>query len=434
MRNLSFRALLGMALFIAGGCTSTVRLNEDIADYDAEIARLERELLEDPGSSEALRDLGAIYMRTDHPVEANEYLQRAYSLGRADGKTLFFLGLANETLGRSQTALRLYESYPDVSGVYSDLMQGRYDWLVREAARQEMVARLQDEAAIGQTEIAPDVVAVFPLSYQGADARYAPLGRGMAEMVMLDLQNVAQLRVVERVRLQALMNELQLAESGYIDSNSAPRMGLLLQAGRVVSGAYNVFSGDNLRVDASIVQTSDAELHSLASQEGVLDGFYQLEKQLVFDLLDEFGIEITEAEREEIQLIPTQNLQAFLAYCRGLQADDERDFEAAAGFFSQAVSLDPSFSIASARAEQAENVGAAGGTTEDLLLSAIEVDPFSAASPLDMLSNRLGMISLGVQSGFVPGQDARNPVAEQGTEAVLPTDVLRDPPLPPGGN
>lgn len=435
-------ALKGVVLFvaaaiIAGGCT-TVRMDEDLADYEAEITRLERELVENPRSPEILRDLGAIHMRTGNPTEAYDYLQQAYSMGSVDGKTLFWLGLANEELGRASTAIRLYEAYPDIPdrSPYRDLMQGRYDTLIREAAHRELRERLADEAAIGQTDVVPEIIAVFPLTYRGGDDRYEPLGRGMAEMIMLDLQSVGDLRVVERVRLQALLNELQLAESGYVDSTSAPRMGLLLQAGRVVAGSYNIISGDGLRLDAAYVETADARVNDLESREDALDNFFQVEKQIVFDLLENFGVELTEAELERIESVPTQNLQAFLAYCRGLQAEDEGNFEAAAEYFSEAVDLDPSFSEAGAKAGRSENISMAQGTTGELLSSAMQIEPppAGAAPALDMLGNRIGMISMGVQSGFIPGQDARKPLAEQGEDAVLPTEPLRDPPPPPGGN
>ncbi|NNF03171.1 MAG: tetratricopeptide repeat protein [Rhodothermales bacterium] len=428
--------LLLAAACLATGCT-TVHMDASEADYQAELERLQRELAENPRSTETMRDLGVVYMRLENPTEAYEYLQQAYSMGSVDGKTLFWLGVANEDLGRTSTAIRLYEAYPDVSDrSYRNLMQGRYDALIREMAHREMRERLADEAAIGQTDVVPEIVAVFPLTYRGGDDRYEPLGRGMAEMIMLDLQSVGDLRVVERVRLQALMSELKLAESGYVDSTSAPRMGLLLQAGRVVSGSYNIISGDGLRLDAAYVETANARINDLESREDALDNFFQVEKQIVFDLLDRFGVELTEAEIERIESVPTQNLQAFLAYCRGLRAEDEGDFEAAAEYFSQAADLDPSFSEAGARAGRSQNISIAQGPTTDFVATAMqfEAPPPAAAPDLNMLANRIGMISMGVQSGFIPGQDARKPVAEQGEDAVLPTDPLPDPPQPPGGN
>ena len=132
---------------------SSIRLDENIEDFRSEIATLERQLLADPQSDAALSDLGSIDMRTGYPVEASESLQRAYALGKRDPKTLFFLGLANEELGKTQTALRLYELYAEVSTLspYRSLMQGRYVWLVREAAHEELRMRLAEEEAISDS-------------------------------------------------------------------------------------------------------------------------------------------------------------------------------------------------------------------------------------------------------------------------------------------
>ena len=46
---------------------------------------------------------------------------------------------------------------------------------------------------------------------------------------------------------------------------------------------------------------------------------------------------------------PTSNLQAFLAYSRGVQAEDQGKFDEAARFFESAKTIDPSFSAATSK-------------------------------------------------------------------------------------
>src|SRR5206468_96842 len=66
-----------------------------------------------------------------------------------------------------------------------------------------------------------------------------------------------------------------------------------------------------------------------------------LEKQVVFDLAAQLGLELTQAEREQILRQGPKSLAAFLAYSRALEAMDRGDYGAAARHFRSAAQADP---------------------------------------------------------------------------------------------
>jgi tetratricopeptide (TPR) repeat protein len=412
---------------ILAGCAS-VPVEESLSDYGPEITRLERTLKTDPQAVDALRDLGAIYMRTGNPLEASRYLTDGYAAGSRDPKLLFYLGMANESLGKTDTALRLYETYPDLpsGNEFRRLMAGRYSSLIRQISDDEMQVRLQNESRISAAEVVENAVAVFALEYQGNDPSYAGIGRGLAEWFSLDLIKVSQLSVLERVRLQSLLDEIDLGKTGYVDPATAPRAGRLLRAGRVVSGTYNVLSDDRLQVVTAHVETNTSAVETLPTQEDALDNFFRLEKRLVFALLADLGIELTEAEQNAIDEVPTRDLQAFLAYSRGLMSEDQRDFRAASAFFQQAATLDPTFEAAGAKSEEALGMEATFGPSTTALASAQNLEPL-APTTIDPVSDRLESLGITIESPIVPSEDTRKPAVE----AVLP-GALPDPPRPPG--
>ena len=61
-----------------------------------------------------------------------------------------------------------------------------------------------------------------------------------------------------------------------------------------------------------------------------------MQKEVVFKVVKDMGITLTREETEQIQRIPTKNLQAFLAYSIGLEKEGQGDFEAAGVYFKQA--------------------------------------------------------------------------------------------------
>ncbi|NNL48950.1 MAG: hypothetical protein HKO76_11370, partial [Acidimicrobiia bacterium] len=264
--------------------------------------------------------------------------------------------------------------------------------------------------------------AVFPLNYLGDESRYGVLGRGLSELVVVDLAHVRGIDVVERIRLQALLHELALSESERVDPSTAPRVGRLLGAGRIVGGSFDVLAQSNLRLDVALWDSTSISSLELSDD---LDNLFRLANQLVFDLLKTMGIEPSHEEIERIEFVPTRNLQAFIAFCRGLALEDQRDFEGAARQFSEAVALDPAFGMAAQRVESAEGMNASGPTT---IATLHEVKSLEAVEPgADLLDLRLQNLGLNLRMNLSLGLESREPA----TEIVTHDGELPDPPPPP---
>ncbi len=407
-------------------CSPTLFVGE-LSDYEQEIQELQARLFDDPQDAEALRDLGAIYLRARQFGQANSYLEQAFTLDPDDPKTLFNLGLANETLAKRDTALRLYEKFVDVPRIspYRRMMEGRYEWLSRRILR-DQVQRMADTGPEVDAPVSPRIVGVFPFFYQGADEQYAPLARGLAELVSVDLANIQDIRVVERIRLQVILDELDLVETDYLDPATAPRVGQLLGAGRLVTGAYNVLGGDNLRIDGAYLALETNDVNPLNSQSDALRNLFVMQKALVFDLVDDLGIELTPEERQQIEFIPTENIQAFLAYSRGLRDEDAGAYGLAAGHYRRASRLDPNFVDAARRAERAEAVDAANMDIEELVAEAADIESMNSFD-VDLMGIRIGILNDALGSGFIPGEESREPTTETNGGGML----LPDPPRPP---
>lgn len=410
-------------------CGSQAPLRGTPADYEEEVARLQQEISENPTDTTAHRDLGAIYVRTGRFEKGYTRLQKAFEWGLEDPKTLFYLGVAREKTGREDGALRLYERYEDVSedSPFRSLLQGRYEGLLRERVRQEVAQRLDREEQLTRRDISPSTVAVLPLAYQGENERYAPLSRGLSEMISTDLAMIGRITVVERLRLQAILDELKLSQTDFVDPSTAPRTGMLLGAGRLVGGGFAVQNEETVNVDVTLARLDrDTTSAEVESRSGALDRLFDLEREIVFGVLSRLGIEredLTAEEVAEIERAPTQDLQAFLAYSRGLLEEDAGNFEAAAEAFRQARQQDPTFQEAASREQESESLSAAGGSPDDALAAASRVDPPS--STIDVVDRQLRTLMGPVETGF-----QREPAAENQTGG----GDLSTPPDPPSGS
>jgi hypothetical protein len=150
--------------------------------------------------------------------------------------------------------------------------------------------------------------------------------------------------------------------------------------------------GDQLRVDAAVVDVGTAGVTASAGTQDQLNRLFDLEKELVLSIFTNLGIQLTDAEREAINQRPTQNIQAFLAYSQGLEASDRGDFLAAQQFYTQAQQIDPNFQAAAQSASQASDLGvSATQTTGDVEAAVVqnEAQEAGAAPPTDATATAL---------------------------------------------
>jgi TolB-like protein len=122
-------------------------------------------------------------------------------------------------------------------------------------------------------------LAILFFDYQGKDPALEPLREGLAQMLISDFSAAPQVRVVERARLKALLEEQKLGRSGQVDPASAARVGKLLGARFLVLGSYFDLK-TNLRIDARVVEVETGRIVRSVGANGTTDDFWTLEKDL----------------------------------------------------------------------------------------------------------------------------------------------------------
>ena len=218
-----------------------------------------------------------------------------------------------------------------------------------EAAARQAIAV---EAQLKPDTLSPRTVGVLPFDQAGLDSNTVALGYGFADLLRVDLAKSQQLRIVDRLRLDAIMRELALATSGRADSSSAPRVGRLVQARRVVYGALAT-RGDNMGVSVGVADAATSQVQPALNTQMRLDAILDTEKQVALRLFESMGVNLTPAERAAVEERPTKNIAAFLAYGRGARYDSEFRFADAVGAYDEALRLDPNFTLAEQRRDEA---------------------------------------------------------------------------------
>ncbi len=403
----------------------------------SEIPALERRLTESPRDGSLLLRYAAALFAAERCDSAVAVARSGTALRPEDALGPLVIGQCLEQRGDYDRAIGVYRRYLDdhADERGARAVSAREMLALRGRATARARAALERESEQAQVVTDPQVVAVLPLQVVG-DSQYQPLSRGLAQIFTSDLGLLERFRMVERLHLNALLEEMRLGQTDAVDQTTAARVGRLLRAGRMVQGTAAIPDEGNTRLEASVVM-SNGEVTSPTSRTGRLRELLDLEKEVVVDIASQLGYVLSEAERQLILENGTRNLTAFLAYSRGLLAEDVGDYSAAAMHFAEAVRADPDFQAAREgfRANDIAPV-VQEATAAEVTVTAAEptVEPenvLGGTVPLDAAASALGSTVLDIgatQSEQVAQMSDQTETTTRATGSTIavnnPTEVI----------
>jgi tetratricopeptide (TPR) repeat protein len=391
----------------------------------AEIPALKAQAAQQPSNAQLRFRLAAALMAAGRCDTAVVVANAGQMLAPGDALGPMVIGGCQEKDGRYDLAFATYTDFatrhPKARGVGA--VRALAQLALRTQATQTAKLALVRESTFTALAPEPSTIAVLPMTIAG-DSSFQPLSRGLAELLTSDLALVRSLRLLERVQIGALLDEMKLGQTSRADPSTAARVGRLLRAERMVQGVASITENGPVRLSAAVVR-SDGDVRTGAQANGTFKQLLDLEKQLVFSLAAQLGIQLTDAERQRILRQGPKNLAAFLAYSQGLEALDRGDYRAAAVSFSAAVRADPSFQQAQQQQQAAEGapaVQASGGdvvTTLAAVTEVVEPPPPPSTNALDATRNDVSG-TLGDALGGMT--DPNRPPADQPTQPDVTSD------------
>lgn len=341
------KTILLLALLLAG-CgqnmyTQGRRFIED-GQYDRAISFYYQQIAASPQNMEAWRELGVAFYKQGNYEKAEDALKQANEI-QLDARTSLYLGLASEQQGMTDKAINAYRSALAISPdrETKSLLQAHLDKLLTTQMQAQAATALSNESAIKADSIPPNTIAVVDFNGAYVDSSMRPLAVGLAEFTANDLGKVKSLKVVERMKIEAILEEMKLAQSGAVDPASAPRVGRLLGGRNVVTGNLLGIGDERLRLDGVIVNSVDSTSTPTKTTEEDVAQIFKAQKALVFAIIDDLGIHLTQAERDAIAKVPTESYLALLNFSRGLEYKRAGMMPEAAAAFNDAVAADPGF-------------------------------------------------------------------------------------------
>jgi len=200
--------------------------------------------------------------------------------------------------------------------------------------------KAKDEQPVAVVDQAPKTMAILPFENNSVTDpdRFAPLSKGLSAMLITDLKNSGtSLKLIEREKIQSLLKEVALSQSGSVDQATAVKAGKILGAQSIVFGSFMVL-GNKVRMDARIIKVETSEVMMAESMTGESDAFMNLAMDLAGKIAKSMKVAFN-----PVTLKGESDINAALYFSKGLDALDRGDKKEAKRLFSKSIELDPAY-------------------------------------------------------------------------------------------
>jgi TolB-like protein len=179
--------------------------------------------------------------------------------------------------------------------------------------------------------------------------QYQPLSKGLAEIMITEMSQVQALHVVERRKLNSLLDELKLSQTGSVAGESTVQVGKLLGAQHLVFGGFIVDLNSKMRIDVRIIEVETGLTLKAEQVMGKADKVLDLVKKLSKKVLKDLDVRITKDEEKSLNQSEKVDIQAVMYFSKGLDFEDLGQWEKAVEYYKKALDLEPKFHQAKKR-------------------------------------------------------------------------------------
>jgi TolB-like protein/class 3 adenylate cyclase/Tfp pilus assembly protein PilF len=200
--------------------------------------------------------------------------------------------------------------------------------------------------------IAEKSIAVLPFENRSEDKANAYFADGIKDEILTRLSKIAELKVISRTSTHHYKSTPQ----------NLPEIGRQLGVAHIVEGSVQK-SGDAVRVNVRLIKAAnDSQLWGDTFDRKLTD-IFSVETDVAKAIADQLRVKLTGQEEQVIAAKPTDNIEAYDAYLRGLaytlkaSNTTPTNLFGAQKYFREAVRLDPEFGLSWALLSYVDAIG-----------------------------------------------------------------------------
>jgi TolB-like protein len=193
-------------------------------------------------------------------------------------------------------------------------------------------------------------IAVLPFENGGSYGKdkedFDALRKGLAAMLISELAQNGQVRLVDRFETQRVLDEQGLAVAERVDKETAAKIGKLVGARYMVTGSFIDLYGD-FRIDARMINVETGEIMKVVRSDPKYhdrrDMFRMIQSVAERVMADNRLPQLPAASAQGARQVPTEALALF---SRALLYQDRGDKAKAVEYYQKALAVFPEYSEA----------------------------------------------------------------------------------------
>lgn len=188
-------------------------------------------------------------------------------------------------------------------------------------------------------------IAISYFDNSTGDAKYNALSKGIADMLITDLSKIKGITIVEREKLEKLINEIKLGQSKYFDPTTAQKLGKGLGAQNILTGSFYIM--DNIiRMDARLIDVQTGGVIFAEQVSGNKNNFFGLHQQLANLLAKKLNIPYSPDLSGLYKVSEEVTLTEVVNYSNALELQDEGMNGEAKQLLEKTIKTNPKFHFA----------------------------------------------------------------------------------------
>lgn len=180
---------------------------------------------------------------------------------------------------------------------------------------------------IGQSALAANPKTIAVLYFENNSVvdkeKLDPLKKGLADMMITEMSKIKGIKVVERQRIQSIIDELNLNETEMVDQATTQKMGKLLGAQVMLFGGFSNLFRDKLRIDVRVVKTETGETLKAEEETGELDEFLTMLQSLVKKIASDLEVKLSSEDEDRLEATRDGNFNGYVTYAKALDFEDQ---------------------------------------------------------------------------------------------------------------
>src|SRR5438445_11491253 len=201
-------------------------------------------------------------------------------------------------------------------------------------------------------------IAVLPFDNSGSYGQdkenVDALKKGIAGMLISELAANPAARVVERTEIQKLLEEQNLGATSRLDPQTAAKVGKLVGARYVITGAFIDFYGD-FRLDARIVNAETGEIVKVESDLMQREHLFDIIRNMATRLMKDTNLPPLPKQASDQRMSRQIPTEALTFYSKALLYQDRGQKDKAIEMYQRALAVFPEYAEAQQGLQHVKN-------------------------------------------------------------------------------